>query len=171
MKKLIFWLFTLAASLASFITAIIVIGLWLWLGAKQVEFELQISDVIFILLSITLVLFICLYIIFYKPFIDLKKLLSENPFSDMYAFYTNSFNPFISIKKAIKKNNDKSNAELDKLNTLEQYRREYIGNVSHELKTPIFNIQGYIEALLDGGLEIKMLIGIFWKRLIKMWIV
>ena len=35
----------------------------------------------------------------------------------------------------------------------ENYRREFIGNVSHELKTPIFNIQGYIQTLIDGGLE------------------
>ena len=35
----------------------------------------------------------------------------------------------------------------------ENYRREFIGNVSHELKTPIFNIQGYIQTLLDGGLN------------------
>jgi len=36
---------------------------------------------------------------------------------------------------------------------LEAYRREFVGNVSHELKTPIFNIQGYILTLLDGGLQ------------------
>ena len=35
----------------------------------------------------------------------------------------------------------------------ENYRREFIGNVSHELKTPIFNIQGYVHTLLDGGLH------------------
>ena len=35
----------------------------------------------------------------------------------------------------------------------ENYRREFIGNVSHELKTPIFNIQGYIQTLIDGGLQ------------------
>jgi len=43
--------------------------------------------------------------------------------------------------------------EIENLKKLEVYRREYIGNVSHELKTPIFNIQGYILTLLDGGLE------------------
>jgi two-component system phosphate regulon sensor histidine kinase PhoR len=36
---------------------------------------------------------------------------------------------------------------------MEAYRRDFIGNVSHELKTPIFNIQGYLYTLLDGGLD------------------
>jgi len=45
--------------------------------------------------------------------------------------------------------------ELEDLKKLEKYRRDYIGNVSHELKTPIFSIQGYILTLLDGGLEDK----------------
>lgn len=40
-------------------------------------------------------------------------------------------------------------AELDRLKLLENYRKDYIGNVAHELKTPVFSIQGYIEALLD----------------------
>lgn len=44
-------------------------------------------------------------------------------------------------------------AEIERLKELETYRREYIGNISHELKTPIFNIQGYVLTLLDGGLE------------------
>ncbi len=43
--------------------------------------------------------------------------------------------------------------EIGRLKEMEQYRKEYIGNVSHELKTPIFNIQGYVLTLLDGGLE------------------
>ena len=45
--------------------------------------------------------------------------------------------------------------EIEQLQKLENYRKEYLGNVSHELKTPIFNIQGYISTLLDGGLEDK----------------
>ncbi len=43
--------------------------------------------------------------------------------------------------------------ENEQLHKLEVYRKEFLGNVSHELKTPVFNIQGYILTLLDGGLE------------------
>jgi two-component system phosphate regulon sensor histidine kinase PhoR len=43
--------------------------------------------------------------------------------------------------------------EIEELKKLEVYRREFLGNVSHELKTPLFNIQGYILTLLDGGLD------------------
>lgn len=43
--------------------------------------------------------------------------------------------------------------ELSSLKSMEAYRREFIGNVSHELKTPIFNIQGYLHTLLEGGLD------------------
>jgi two-component system, OmpR family, phosphate regulon sensor histidine kinase PhoR len=43
--------------------------------------------------------------------------------------------------------------EIDDLKKMEAYRREFLGNVSHELKTPIFNIQGYILTLLDGGMD------------------
>lgn len=43
--------------------------------------------------------------------------------------------------------------EISKLKTLEAYRREFLGNVSHELKTPIANIQGYILTLMEGALN------------------
>lgn len=43
--------------------------------------------------------------------------------------------------------------EIEGLKNQENFRREFVGNVAHELKTPIFNIQGYIFTLLDGGLD------------------
>ncbi|MBK7213626.1 MAG: sensor histidine kinase [Bacteroidales bacterium] len=43
--------------------------------------------------------------------------------------------------------------EIDELKKLETYRREFLGNVSHELKTPLFNLQGFTLTLLDGGLS------------------
>jgi two-component system phosphate regulon sensor histidine kinase PhoR len=42
--------------------------------------------------------------------------------------------------------------ELKHFENLDSYRKEYLGNVSHELKTPVFNIQGYIDTLLHGGI-------------------
>jgi len=49
---------------------------------------------------------------------------------------------------------DKLNKEeIERLKGLETYRREFVGNLSHELKTPIFNIQGYLLTLLEGGLH------------------
>lgn len=43
--------------------------------------------------------------------------------------------------------------EIERLKELERYRKDFVGNVSHELKTPIFNIQGYVLTLLEGGME------------------
>ena len=48
---------------------------------------------------------------------------------------------------------DDSREEIEKLRLQEEFRREFLGNLSHELKTPIFSIQGYILTLLEGGLE------------------
>lgn len=44
-------------------------------------------------------------------------------------------------------------AEIKELKEQEKFRREFLGNISHELKTPIFTIQGYILSLLDGAME------------------
>ena len=48
---------------------------------------------------------------------------------------------------------DGNDKEIARLKDAEKFRKQYLGNVAHELKTPIFNIQGYISTLLDGGLE------------------
>ena len=43
--------------------------------------------------------------------------------------------------------------EISQLKEQENFRKEFIGNLAHELKTPVFNIQGYILTLLEGALE------------------
>lgn len=53
------------------------------------------------------------------------------------------------VEKAIKTLLISRQEEIDRMRTLENYRRDYIGNVAHELKTPIFTIQGYLESLSD----------------------
>lgn len=45
--------------------------------------------------------------------------------------------------------------EIDTLKIREEYRKDFLGNVSHELKTPLFTVQGYLETLLDGAIEDK----------------
>ena len=49
--------------------------------------------------------------------------------------------------------NLKNTTEIDMMKEMEIYRKEYIGNVSHEMKTPLFTIQGYVDTLLEGGVE------------------
>ncbi len=43
--------------------------------------------------------------------------------------------------------------EIEQLKVMEKYRKEFFGNVAHELKTPIFNLQGYIHSILDSNIE------------------
>ena len=57
------------------------------------------------------------------------------------------------VEKEAKEWADAKEEELDQMKKDDNYRREFIGNVSHELKTPIFNIQGYLQTLIDGGLN------------------
>ena len=49
------------------------------------------------------------------------------------------------------KNEEERRSEINILKDQENYRREFLGNISHELKTPLFTIQGYILTLVDGG--------------------
>ena len=59
---------------------------------------------------------------------------------------------------------DNQTEEIKKLRELEKYRKDFLGNVSHELKTPIFNIQGYLLTLLDGGMEDVRVNKLYLKR-------
>ncbi|MBT8270388.1 MAG: sensor histidine kinase [Bacteroidia bacterium] len=54
--------------------------------------------------------------------------------------------------------------EIETLKVREEYRKEFLGNVSHELKTPLFTVQGYISTLLDGAVEDEKLRTKYLKR-------
>ncbi|MBL4593489.1 MAG: sensor histidine kinase [Flavobacteriales bacterium] len=62
-------------------------------------------------------------------------------------------NVLTEVKEEVENWDKLNKEEIERLKGLENYRREFVGNVSHELKTPIFNIQGYLLTLLEGGLE------------------
>jgi two-component system phosphate regulon sensor histidine kinase PhoR len=64
------------------------------------------------------------------------------------------------IKSILKERKD----ELEKIEKLERHRREYLGNVSHELKTPLFHIQGYVSTLADNPMDDKELYRHYLER-------
>ncbi len=57
--------------------------------------------------------------------------------------------------------------EIETLKVREEYRKEFMGNVSHELKTPLFTVQGYLETLLDGAMEDPNVADKYLKRATK----
>lgn len=60
---------------------------------------------------------------------------------------------FETITKDVEEWGEEQQKMIESLKALEIYRREFVGNVSHELKTPLFNIQGYVHTLLDGAMD------------------
>ncbi len=77
------------------------------------------------------------------------------------------FNPFrkkpSAVREALHLAQDQRD-QIEELKKLEAYRREFLGNVSHELKTPLFNIQGYLLTLLDGGMDDPAIMKEYLKR-------
>ena len=62
-----------------------------------------------------------------------------------------------TLTREVKKCATDKKLEIETLKIREEYRREFLGNVSHELKTPLFTVQGYISTLLDGAMSDKTL--------------
>jgi len=116
-----------------------------------------------IVLSTPIVVFVIGYFVFYyfvEKFLYRKikliyKSISDTKFSDENM-------PLQPKGKHIDLIDDAESAVLDwqrsktkaiiKQKKLDKFRKEFLGNVFHELKTPIFNMQGYLETLIDGGI-------------------
>ena len=60
-----------------------------------------------------------------------------------------------TLTKEVERFAESNKMEIETLKVRENYRREFMGNVSHELKTPLFTVQGYILTLLDGAMSDK----------------
>ncbi len=60
-----------------------------------------------------------------------------------------------TLTREIEKFTKDKKIEIDTLKIREEYRKDFLGNVSHELKTPLFTVQGYILTLLDGAMDDK----------------
>ncbi|SEF75685.1 ATP-binding protein [Flavobacterium urumqiense] len=69
-----------------------------------------------------------------------------------------------TLTREVKKFATDKKLEIEMLQMREEYRREFLGNVSHELKTPLFTVQGYISTLLDGAMDDKNIRKKYLKR-------
>jgi two-component system phosphate regulon sensor histidine kinase PhoR len=83
-----------------------------------------------------------------------SKSFSNDPITTNMATLTQEIDKYAKDKKL----------EIEALKIREEYRKEFIGNVSHELKTPLFTVQGYISTLLDGAVNDKALRNKYLER-------
>jgi len=104
---------------------------------------------VFIIFRYTLEKFIYQKIrLIYKTIYNLKRKKGARVEKESY-----DKNTIESVTQEVLEWGEKKKLEIEELRKTETYRREFIGNIYHELKNPIFNIQGYVLTLLDGGLE------------------
>lgn len=84
---------------------------------------------------------------------QVSKNISKKRFEEIEDLRTLYEDELDYIIKHLIKSSRTVESEIQRLNRIENYRKEFIGDISHELKTPIFAIQGFIETLLNGALE------------------
>lgn len=71
------------------------------------------------------------------------------------------------VNQVVLRWSEEKKKEIEELKEMAAYRREFLGNISHEIKTPIFNIQGYIHTLLEGGIKDDAVNTKFLKKSVK----
>ncbi|HHP7241000.1 MAG TPA: sensor histidine kinase [Cyclobacteriaceae bacterium] len=110
--------------------------------------------------------------LFFKHINEIYEALEEVK-RDSFSFgskkgtWYNSINPLRIINREIFSYAQDKQKEIDELKQMENFRREFIADVSHELKTPIFAAQGFVHTLLDGAIEDKKVRTKFLKKAAK----
>ncbi len=119
-------------------------------------------DLSYFILSV-FICFVCSFVtLYYFYYVDIAKninILSERIRSRFLAKeipqkhnQLEEFDSLIELENRVDFLIESRTKELSHIENLDRYRKEYLGNVSHELKTPVFNIQGYVDTLINGGL-------------------
>ncbi|SEQ16527.1 sensor histidine kinase [Flavobacterium urocaniciphilum] len=139
------------AFISSFYISIFVIG-----SLLMYHFFIEnISLFVILIFPITLFLF-SFYLIQYRVenfiYKRIKKLYDEVSILDATSLSNKTVTTDITtLTKDIRNFAKEKKIEIESLNIREEYRREFLGNISHELKTPLFTVQGYLDTLIDGG--------------------
>ncbi len=85
-----------------------------------------------------------------------KKIYDDVSFLESSSFRNQPITTdMATLTREVKKFATDKKMEIETLKVREEYRREFLGNVSHELKTPLFTVQGYLLTLLDGAMNDK----------------
>lgn len=84
----------------------------------------------------------------------INKIYKDLTLLESVSFRKNSITTdMATLTKQIDQYAKNKKLEIETLKVREEYRKEFMGNVSHELKTPLFTVQGYLETLLDGAIH------------------
>ncbi|HSD07218.1 sensor histidine kinase [Flavobacterium sp.] len=94
-----------------------------------------------------------------------KKIYDDVSLLESSTFINKPINTDMeTLTREVKKFATDKKLEIEMLQIREEYRREFLGNVSHELKTPLFTVQGYLSTLLDGAMDDKTIRKKYLKR-------
>ncbi|MGB5229066.1 MAG: ATP-binding protein [Eudoraea sp.] len=138
------------------ITIILALSLGLFLLYKK-----QLEDTWFELLVFTIMVFAISFSIIQVRVEKYIYRRIKKIYDDVSLLESSSFtaDPVTTDMKTLTEDIEKfakdKKIEIDTLKIREEYRKDFLGNISHELKTPLFTVQGYILTLLDGALEDK----------------
>jgi len=158
--------FLLSLALVAFLAGVFLVGTFFFNDIKWSE-----NEKFFIAISITIFFVFCfvfLNIRFERVILNkVEKLYDDLSPSGVFPSTSVIQTDLEEVKKSLLKFADDKKIEIEELKDQEKYRREFIGNIAHELKTPLFTVQGYILTLLEREINDEELKKKYLKRTSK----